>query len=94
MLFRSGNDSPDDSRGRNPELIRERNLHLLYRFYYYRQDNRNSYEWMVAKLAKEFYLTRSTVGQLIAASTKELLQIRNEKATVSDLRKKYPYWVW
>jgi hypothetical protein len=86
--------SAEDQRGRDPELIRLRNEHLLYRFAWYRADIRNSYEWMVQQLSREFYLSESTIGQLIEASSEVLARIRGEKPTERDLKRKFPFFEW
>ena len=80
--------------GRNPVLIERRNLHLLYRFVYYRNNIRNSFAWMIKQLAREFYLSEYTVGKIIQNHAEELHRIRMEKPSAKALRRKYPFFDW
>jgi len=80
--------------GRNLVLIEKRNLHLLYRFAWYRSKARYSFEWMIRQLAHEFYLSEYTVGKIIQNDAEELIAIRNEKPNQKTLQRKYPFFNW
>lgn len=81
-------------RGRNPELNAAKNEQILYRYHDYRRLNKYAFEWIVKELCAEFYLTESTIGQLIEDSAVKLQQIRNENLSTGELRKKYRFSVW
>lgn len=80
--------------GRNPALIEKRNLHVLYRFAWYSSDIRNSFEWTIKQLAREFYLSESTIGKIVQAGNEELLSIRKERLNIKTLNRKYPFFNW
>jgi len=82
------------TRGRDPELIERRNDHMLYRFVWYGSDRRNAYAWIVEQLSKEFYLTESTIGQIIEDSDVRLKQIRNENLNEKQIAAKFPFFKW
>lgn len=77
-------------RGRNPELIERRNEHLLTRLVYFGKEHPEwKYEAIVAQLAAEFYLSESTVGQIIEANGAVTVRIRREWPGIPALKKKY-----
>jgi len=82
-----------ESRGRNAELIQQRNEHLLYRFVWYGRDNYR-YEYIVKQLCEEFYLSERTVSQIITDHAADLQKIRQQNPTVDWLRKKYQNFKW
>jgi len=95
------NEDQQDTRGRDPELIRQRDEHLLYRYNYYRSkyyksknDPRLDYDWIMEQLGREFYLTPYTVGKKIADNIGLSVRIHREKISIAKLQEKYPFFKW
>lgn len=84
----------EDQRGRDPELLRKRNEHMMYRIFYYRRNAMLAREWALKKVAQEFYLTESTLGQFMEDNYELAEEVANEKPTIQELRKKYPFFRW
>jgi hypothetical protein len=82
----------EDQRGRDPELLEQRNDHLLHRYVWYGTIRPTDYPWVIARLRGDFYLTESTIGQIIAANTDKLRVIRKENLSLKQLREKFPWW--
>ena len=84
---------PERPVGRSAGLVEARNRHLLCRFIFWHQKKDARYEWVVAQLSREFYLTPSTVGQIIAASCDEIKLLREQKS-ISHWAKEYNFFRW
>ncbi len=85
--------SEDDLRGRDPELIRKRNEHLLYRYVYeYSKNPLSDYNWKVEMLSKDFYLSPSRIGQLIMANMDQIAAIKKENLHIRQVRRRFPWW--
>lgn len=83
-------DAQEDIRGRDPELIAQRNEHILYRYLdYYRIDRKLAYPWVVKQLSIQFYLSCSTISQLIAANEDTIVKMKKEGLTRAQLNRKY-----
>jgi hypothetical protein len=84
-----------DMRGRDPELVALRNEHILYRYVWMcRVYPSRVYEWYIQQLKMEFYLSESTLGQMIEDSGTKLHLIRMEGKNNRQLREKYPSFSW
>lgn len=86
----------NNGRGRNIDLIERRNEKIAYRYYYYaylqRQQN---WERILGILANEFDLSDATLSRIITTILSENIRLLfNEKPTVVDLKKKFPYFNW
>lgn len=84
----------EPERGRSAELIRLRNEHLLTRYVYWGMDARNRYEWVVKRLSEEFYLSESTVTQIIQANSALLKRLKKNEFNIGSCKKKYWWMVW
>jgi hypothetical protein len=82
----------DDRRGRSPEWIERRNDHLLYRYWWYSKDGRSNMVWVYERLSWEFYITPSTIGQLIEDNLDTIAAIKKEGLTDKELRAKFSWW--
>ncbi len=79
--------------GRLPDLIMARNRHLMCRFVYWNQNPGLKYEWVVSQLSREFYLSPSTVGQIIAANVDQIVQLRAQK-NIAAWKREYDFFRW
>ena len=83
----------EKTRGRDPELNAAKNELILHRIIYYRMDMRNSEEWIFKMIRREFFLTESTIGQLVEDNGDILHRIRKE-INIKMLREKYDWIEW
>lgn len=81
-------------RGRNENLIAERNECLIYRYYYYSKIHRLRYADMIEKMQKEFYLSERTVADIIQVNSELVSRIFSGKPEVKTLIIKYNYLNW
>lgn len=82
-------------KGRNQELLAERDMCICYRAYYYRVFHGvKVYEVMMEKLGREFFLSTDTVPRIVEAHAVESRRITNDAPTLEALRKMYPFFVW
>ncbi len=79
-------------RGRNPEQLEARNMHLLYRYEWYMRDKRNAYAWVLEQLSKEFYLNQFTVSWVVNGNWTVVAKIKTEALSDGALKKKFPWW--
>ena len=68
----------EESRGRDPELVAARNEHILYKYVYLCAYMRHYHIAAVKMLRQEFYLSESTLGQIIEANGDMVQRIKNE----------------
>lgn len=85
---------PIKSNGRDPLLIEKRNIALFHRYCFFSLNTNNRYEVIIERLSDEFYLSKITVGKLIALNTELILSIKKEKLGVNTLKKMHPQFDW
>lgn len=85
-----------EARGRSAELIAQRNEHIFHRFVHYRMEGEGKWttEYIYALLKREFYLSPSTLGQLIEENRDEIIRIRKEWPGTAELNKRWPPPRW
>jgi hypothetical protein len=83
-------------RGRNPELLQQRNEKMAYRYYYYAYlKQTRGWEYIVTMLSVEFDISTTTVSKTVTMVLSETLKdIFQQKPSVQDLKRKFPYLVW
>ena len=79
--------------GRSPSLVQARNRHLLCRFLYWHENPEVKYEWVVEQLSREFYISQSTIGQILAANIEQLRILRKQKS-LTRWKKEYEFVRW
>ncbi len=67
---------------------------LACRYYYYMEVVRNRYDDVLVQLEKEFFITPAVIIQRLTAERSLLKGIIGAKPKLSDLKKKYPYFIW
>lgn len=83
-----------ERKGRSERLKALQNELIVHRYYYYIKIVRRNYPDTLAALESEIFLAPLTITRIIQANTALLKQLHNQKTTVSELRKKYPWLVW
>lgn len=82
------------SKGRNGDLIAERNEFLLDRYFYYGfyTDKRNAV--VLALMQKEVFLTERRIYDIVSENITYLTELRKAPPTVKALAQKYPHVTW
>ena len=88
--------SPKTSKGRSNHLHQARNETLVSRYFYYGNffDRKYSYEFIIKKVASEFYLSPVTVPEIIEANYNLLVKLKKEQPALKYFREKWPHLVW
>ncbi len=93
-LFKTGeNKNRKNSKGRNNDLIIERNECLYSRFFFYSRMQRKRYEDVIEILSKEFFLSSCRIAVLIESATKQDLKAF-EDWHIRDFEKNYNFLNW
>jgi hypothetical protein len=84
----------DKQRPRNV-LMPERNMLLLYRFYFLIEINRMRYDDALKQLEKEFFIVEARIVVVLSDNDDQLRKIvKEEKPDRSGLEKVYPHINW
>ena len=88
--------TPKSGKGRNSQLHEARNEALVSRYFYYGNffDRKFSYEFIVKKVASEFYLSPVTVPEIIEANYNFLVKLKKEQPAIKYFKEKWPHLVW
>jgi hypothetical protein len=78
--------------GRSPELIAERNEHIMYRYYYYQKFTDKRWDVVVKLLRRQFYISETTITEIIMDNSARLKQIQNEQLTIRQLKERYEFF--
>jgi len=83
-------------KGRNTDLIAARNECLVYRYYYYATFFKHQlmYEYIIQKVAAEFWLSPVTVPEIIEDNFTTLAHVKKEQPTLKVLAQKFPHICW
>lgn len=84
----------DERKGRDSELDRLRNELLLHRYYYYGKFTGLRYSVTIQRLSSEFFVSDRRIQDIIQKSADEIQEIRNTAPSVTEMRTKWPNWVW
>ncbi len=81
-------------RGRSTTLDTDRNECLISRYYYFGMETGYRYDLLVKIIAKQFWLSETTVYNILTLNNHLLHNVRKAKPTKNDLRKKWPHMSW
>ncbi len=89
-------DKPDEknTRGRNRDLLLQRNQCLLSRYYYYGSCKGKYYEEIIQLLVNEFFISAERINRIIAAHTEEIKKMKQDKLSVYALQHCWPHMKW
>lgn len=82
------------TKGRNKNLVNQRNEALLYRSYFYKINFKWSYEIVVKKVSAEFYISPVTASEILAGNVDRINEIKNEKPSAKSLKELFPQFDW
>ncbi len=74
--------------------IVQRDLALMYRFFYYYDLKTMRYESVLEILNTEFYLSETRIAQIIMQRGSVLATLKAEKADRKYLANKFPHYSW
>lgn len=88
--------TPKSGKGRSSHLHQARNEALVSRYFYYGNffDRKFSYEFIINKVATEFYLSPVTVPEIIEANYNLLVKLKKEQPAIKYFKEKWPHLVW
>lgn len=82
-----------EKKGRNEQLIAQRNELLIYRHYYYIKIRRRQFGDTLKSLSNEFHITERTILDVFQ-KTNLLREIRQKDLDVAFFKAKYPHLIW
>lgn len=82
------------TKGRNSELLKQRNLAIVYRYYFYKSFTKWKYEAIIEKVSEEMYLTNRTITEILTAQVEELREIKADQPPIVRLSRKFPQYNW
>lgn len=95
LLLWSADEPQPDGGATAPDLRAQRNELMMHRFVYYRLQNKGMmHEYLVRKVAAEFFLSEVTVGEIIQDNAGRVTAIRREMPNNKELRKRWPWLIW
>lgn len=82
--------------GRSKTLIEKRNTKLIYRYYWYvqHQPQRLDYSYIINELSNEFDLSDVRIIILLNDCHTQLKSILQQKPTIKELQRLYPFLSW
>lgn len=81
-------------KGRSPEFNAKRNDCLIDRYYYYGRFMKLNYGYILDILHTEFFLSVSTIQEIITDHSDKLRAIRTQSPDTKHFRQKWPHLVW
>jgi len=96
IFDQSKESTPKSGKGRNSRLHEARNEALVSRYFYYGNffDRKLSYEFIINKVASEFYLSPVTVPEIIEANYNLLVKLKKDQPAIKYFKDKWPHLVW
>jgi len=91
-------DTPSEAaskrKGRSAELHSIRNECLIDRYYYYGKFTQNRYSNILDILSKEFFITPTTILELIQENFQLLADLKIKQPAHTYFQKKWPHLKW
>lgn len=82
------------NKGRNADLIAQRNECLIDRYFYLGETTGLRYELLVKRVAQEFFLSAVTVPEIINDNLDKLLQLKKAKPGKKYFQEKWQHLAW
>ena len=81
-------------KGRNEELLAQRNELLIHRYYYFTKILRLQYGDALKQLRDQLHLETRTITDILQTNSAELYRLHQSKPAIKYFRDKYPYLRW
>lgn len=85
---------PESRKANKGIYTQDRDVCLCYRYYYHYEISRTRMDDAVATMENEFFISASTIMARLVDYADLLKDIVNNKPSKTELRKKYPQFVW
>jgi len=83
-----------ERKGRNEELIKQRNELLLHRHYFYSKIKCLQYHMLLEALESEFFITQRTLVDIVQTNSFILKDLNTKKPSAAYFKTKYPFLSW
>jgi len=81
-------------RGRSETFDSERNACLISAYYFIGSNSGYRYELLLKIISKQFWLSETTVGNILSLNHHLLVKVRKENPSKKDLKEKWPHLTW
>lgn len=82
------------AKGRSRSLNARRNECMADRYYYYTTYTEKRYDHIIEQLSKEFFISISTVTQIMQSQMEHLQALKQQKLSVYYFRHKWQHMKW
>lgn len=72
----------------------DRDICLCYRYYYYHEILEKRHDRTLKQLEPEFFISQDTITKRLTAQADLLKDLVGNKPSKSQLKRKYPHFVW
>lgn len=95
-IFQPQQPAQKAGKGRSSELHKARNEALVSRYFYYGNffNRQYSYEFIIKRVASEFFLSPETVPDIIDNNYHLLIELKKEQPGIKYFKEKWPHLVW
>ncbi len=93
-LIKSETALASTGKGRNQELLAQRNECLIDRYYFFSRFTKKNYEEVLNRLMGEFFLTPDRIARVVQDHAAALKTHRQESTSVNVLQIKWPHLKW
>ncbi len=81
-------------KGRSETFDTQRNECLISAYYYIGLNSGYRYDLLIKIISRQFWLSETTVRNIMQLNHHLLLKVRKEQPTKTDLKKKWPHIAW
>lgn len=93
-LTSDGECSLSVKKGRNSELLRQRDEMLGYRYWFYVRIKKMRYDIVMKQLSMEFCISKRRVGDIVIEKSSFIKNISERGTTIHEVKKMYPHLNW
>lgn len=93
-IIKRNSDEKLNKRGRNEELLDQRNSCMIARYYYYGKYKGKCFEEILLTMASEFFLTTTRISRIIQENTEVIKEMKDNEVSIYQLQANYPHFKW
>lgn len=72
-------------RGRNPSLIKDRDITLIVRYFYWSEIKRKRFDDVLEALGREFFLAEQTILNVLQANNELVNEVFRQRPTIEEV---------